>query len=48
MENAVPLIEEIDEMILHLKEYRSAIAERNEPLLKELLKDSRQRKEHFG
>ena len=48
LENAVPLIEEIDEMILHLKEYRSAIAERNEPLLKELLKDSRQRKEHFG
>lgn len=48
LENASPLLLEIDEMILHLNEYREAIANRDELLLKQLLKDSRERKERFG
>ncbi len=48
LENASPLLREIDEMILHLTEYRNAIAKKDRPLLTRLLKDSRGRKEQFG
>ena len=47
MENAKPLLTEIDDMIAHLTEYRNAIADGNEVLLKRLLKEGRLRKENI-
>lgn len=43
--NSKPLIREIDEIILHLSEYRNAVADNDEEKLKELLKDGRIKKE---
>ena len=45
LENAAPLISEIDHIIEHLTEYRNAIAESDADLLKQLLKEGRLRKE---
>lgn len=48
LENAEALVGEIDEMILHLTEYRNAIAEGKEEELFQLLREGRERKEQFG
>lgn len=46
--NRDALTVEIDEIILHLKEYRDTIAANDEPKLKALLRDGRERKERLG
>lgn len=46
--NREALTAEIDEIILHLKEYRDTIAANDEPKLKALLRDGRERKERLG
>ncbi len=46
--NAEPLAKEIDEIILHLDEYRKAIRSGDREKLTGLLKDGRERKERIG
>ncbi len=46
--NAEPLAKEIDEIILHLDEYRKAIRSGNRDELTVLLRDGRERKERIG
>lgn len=46
--NKEPLVDEIDEIILHLKEYRDTIASGNREKLTALLRDGRERKEKLG
>lgn len=48
IENRRALVPEIDEMILHLTEYRDAIAQSDEKTLYKLLQDGKRRKEQFG
>ncbi|MGE4548488.1 MAG: prephenate dehydrogenase [Intestinibacillus sp.] len=48
LRNARPLVREIDEIILHLQEYRDAIVSGREDELKRLLKEGRERKERLG
>lgn len=48
LDNAGPLVAEIDEIIRHLSEYRDAIASGNRQLLTDLLRDGRERKEAIG
>lgn len=48
LRNATPLVREIDEIILHLQEYRDAIAQGREDDLRQLLKEGRERKEGVG
>lgn len=48
LRNAAPLVREIDEIILHLQEYRDAIAQGREDDLRQLLKEGRERKEGVG
>lgn len=48
LRNAEPLVQEIDEIILHLTEYRDAIAGGEESRLCALLRDGRERKESLG
>ncbi len=46
--NAEPLAQEIDEIILHLDEYRRAIRAGDREMLTALLRDGRERKEKLG
>lgn len=46
--NRQPLVDEIDEIILHLKEYREVIAAGNREELTKLLREGRERKESLG
>ncbi|MBQ3054472.1 MAG: prephenate dehydrogenase [Oscillospiraceae bacterium] len=46
--NRTNLIREIDSVIHHLEEYRKALEEKNEPCLKELIREARERKEALG
>ncbi len=46
--NRTHLVEEIDAVIDRLQEYREALAEENEPRLKELIREARERKETLG
>lgn len=48
LRNAEPLVQEIDEIILHLTEYRDAIAGAREEELCRLLREGRERKESIG
>lgn len=48
LKNKQPLIREIDEIILHLKEYRDAIANDEQENLCTLLREGRERKESIG
>lgn len=48
LDNAGPLLNEIDEIIHHLTEYRDAIASGDRQLLTDLLRDGRERKEAIG
>ena len=48
LRNAGPLVREIDEMILHLQEYRNAIVSGHDDELKQLLREGRERKELLG
>lgn len=48
LRNAEPLVQEIDEIIGHLTEYRDAIAGGQEERLCALLRDGRERKESIG
>lgn len=48
LDNAEPLVDEIDEIIRHLTEYRNAIASGDRQLLTDLLRDGRERKEAIG
>lgn len=48
LRNAGPLTREIDELILHLQEYREAIVGGQEDRLQLLLREGRERKEHIG
>lgn len=48
LKNQDPLVREIDEIILHLKEYRDAIANGDEDRLCTLLREGRERKESIG
>lgn len=46
--NGENLVREIDTVIAHLADYRSALAERDEPRLKALIREARERKETLG
>lgn len=46
--NQQPLVQEIDEIILHLQEYRNAIADGQEQTLRRLLREGRMIKESIG
>ncbi len=46
--NREPLVREIDELILHLTEYRDAIADADEERLRTLLREGREIKESIG
>lgn len=48
LNNAQPLVQEIDEIILHLTEYRDAIADGDAKRLCTLLREGRERKESIG
>lgn len=48
LHNAEPLVREIDEIIMHLQEYRNAIAAHQADTLHALLRDGRERKERLG
>lgn len=48
LKNKEPLVKEIDEIILHLTEYRDAISNGEEERLCTLLRDGRERKESIG
>lgn len=48
LDNAGPLVGEIDEIIRHLTEYRDAIASGDRTRLTDLLRDGRERKEAIG
>lgn len=48
LKNKTSLVEEIDEIIFHLNEYRDAIANGDEKLLCKLLKEGRELKEGIG
>ena len=48
LRNAEPLVQEIDEIIRHLAEYRDAIAGGEEERLCTLLREGRERKESIG
>ena len=48
LRNADPLVREIDEIILHLREYRDVIAAGEADALCRLLRDGRERKERIG
>lgn len=48
LRNAAPLVQEIDQIILHLTEYRDAIAGGEEERLRTLLREGRERKESIG
>lgn len=48
LENRKPLVEEIDEMIKHLTEYREAIDQEDADTLYSLLHEGKKRKEQFG
>ncbi len=48
LENRENLIYEIDEVVLHLSEYRDAIAKEDGELLKTLIREARERKERLG
>lgn len=48
LHNTAPLVKEIDQIILHLTEYRDAIAAGDEELLRTLLREGRERKESIG
>ncbi|MBP3311626.1 MAG: prephenate dehydrogenase [Butyricicoccus sp.] len=48
LRNAEPLVQEIDEIIMHLTEYRDAIANGEEERLCTLLREGRERKESIG
>ncbi|MBE6915499.1 MAG: prephenate dehydrogenase [Ruminococcaceae bacterium] len=48
LKNRENLISEIDEVVLHLNEYREALAREDEELLKTLIREARERKERLG
>ncbi len=48
LHNSAPLVRVIDEMIVHLQQYRNAIADGQEDTLRQLLRDGRERKERIG
>lgn len=48
LQNRENLIREIDEVVLHLSEYRDALAQGDEKLLKQLIQEARERKERLG
>ena len=48
LKNRENLISEIDEVVLHLSEYRQALAQEDETLLKQLIREARERKERLG
>lgn len=48
LKNSGPLVDEIDQIITHLTEYRDAIQNQDAPTLQALLKDGRERKERLG
>ena len=48
LRNVEPLVQEIDEIIRHLTDYRDAIANGQEERLCNLLREGRERKESIG